>query len=383
MNQAGIENVVASSGTALTQGQLRLIKRYTDNLNIVYDGDEAGKKAATRGGELALEEDLKVKVLILPDKHDPDSFIRETGAAQFEKYFDEHAIDYILYKINYALELSSKDPIQKAELTTDIIASVAKMPDPLKRSVYVKEISRRLEIAEQIIITECNKSRRRFIDQKQKADRSSTVETKEDPINLPTYKYESEELGYTKEDYLKKFEKSLLKLIMEYGPLEIQEGLTVTKFILEELEDISFEDEKCKIIFDLIDNELKNGNLPDSKFYITNSNEKIADFAIDLLLSKYELSDNWYNMFEIYTPLPGDVFKNTVQSKVNMFKVTRIEQMIVELGNKIKETEYGDGKDMNPELKKLLNVGKKLQEKRNEILQKEGIDIYRSPIIHK
>jgi len=151
LHQAGIENVVASSGTSLTVGQIRLIKRYTPNIKIIYDGDPAGVKAALRGIDLILEQDMNVKVVLLPDSQDPDSYLQEVGSGDFKQFIDENAEDFILFKTNLLLKETKGDPVKRTTVIKDVVNSIAGIPDPLKRSVYVKECAHVLEMEEQVM----------------------------------------------------------------------------------------------------------------------------------------------------------------------------------------------------------------------------------------
>jgi DNA primase len=171
MFQAGIENVVASSGTSLTEGQLQLIKRNTANLTILYDGDAAGIKAALRGLDLALEQDLNVKICLLPDGHDPDSYVQAHGVDDTRAYISRSAKDFILFKTDLLLAETAGDPIKKAGLVRDIVQSVARIPDPIKRSVYLKQCANLLEVDEQTLLGEANKIITTAV--KKKADREA------------------------------------------------------------------------------------------------------------------------------------------------------------------------------------------------------------------
>jgi DNA primase len=158
LHQSGIENVVASSGTSLTVGQINLIKRYTPNIKILYDGDAAGIKAALRGLDLVLEQDMNVKVVLLPDGEDPDSYMQKVGRAEFKKYADEQAKDFILFKTDLLLKEVGNDPVKRAGLVKDIVGSIARIPDAIKRSLYTKECSKVMDLDEAILITEVNKA---------------------------------------------------------------------------------------------------------------------------------------------------------------------------------------------------------------------------------
>ena len=168
LHQAGIENVVASSGTSLTVGQINLIKRYTPNIKILYDGDAAGVKAALRGLDLVLEQDMNVKVVLLPDGEDPDSYLQKVGTAEFKKYAAENAKDFILFKTDLLLAEAGNDPVRKAGLVKDIVESIARIPDPIKRSFYIKECATVMDLDEKILTNEVAKGVRHLLVQRQK-----------------------------------------------------------------------------------------------------------------------------------------------------------------------------------------------------------------------
>jgi DNA primase len=158
LHQAGIENVVASSGTSLTEGQIALIKRFTPNIKILYDGDAAGVKAALRGLDMVLEQDMNVRVVLIPDGDDPDSYLQKVGATAFQQFIDEQSKDFILFKTNLLLAETKGDPVKKAGLVRDIVDSISRVPDPFKRSFYVKECARVMELEEEVLISEANKA---------------------------------------------------------------------------------------------------------------------------------------------------------------------------------------------------------------------------------
>ncbi len=171
MHQSGIENVVASSGTALTPGQIRLIHRFTDNITVLYDGDAAGIKASLRGIDLILQEGLNIKVVLLPDGEDPDSFSKSQSAESFIQYIKSHETDFIRFKTQLLLDDAGNDPIKRAEIISNIVQSISLIPDAIVRSVYVQECSRLLEIDEHILLSELNKMRKKRAEQQTPRDR--------------------------------------------------------------------------------------------------------------------------------------------------------------------------------------------------------------------
>src|SRR5690554_7273072 len=179
MHQAGIENVVASSGTALTHAQIRMIHRFTDNITVLYDGDTAGINAALRGIDLLLEEGLNVKVVLLPKGEDPDSFARKQNAESFNKFIEDNEVDFIRFKTQLLLDETKDDPIKRAGLISNIVESIALIPDGIKRSVYMKSSASLLEINEKLLIQEVNKIRNRSYNQRQRPMRPVTEQPKE------------------------------------------------------------------------------------------------------------------------------------------------------------------------------------------------------------
>lgn len=169
MHQVGIENVVASSGTSLTQGQIRLIHRFTNNITVLYDGDGAGIKASIRGIDMLLEEGMNIKVVLLPDGEDPDSFARKHNAADYKKYIDTHEVDFIRFKTGLLMEDVGNDPIKRAGLITDIVRSIAVIPENIVRSVYIRECSQLLQVEEKLLVQEVNKLMKRTKEEREAA----------------------------------------------------------------------------------------------------------------------------------------------------------------------------------------------------------------------
>ena len=184
MHQAGVENVVASSGTALTQGQIRLIHRFTSNITVLYDGDAAGIKAALRGIDLLLEDGMNVKVVLLPDGEDPDSFARKHNASQFAEFIRQNETDFIRFKTRLLLDDAGTDPIKRSALISDIIRTVAIIPDNIARSLYIRECSTMMEIDEMLLLNEVNKIR---LNKEERQANTPSSPIPATPINIPEY----------------------------------------------------------------------------------------------------------------------------------------------------------------------------------------------------
>ena len=160
MHEAGVENVVASSGTALTQEQIRLIKRFTPNITMLYDGDQAGVKASVRGTDMVLEEGMNVRIVMLPDGEDPDSYSKKVSVEEFKRYLKENETDFIRFKTRLLLDEAQNDPVRRANLVREVVRSIAVIPDQITRTVYIKECSIQLNMPEEVVLDEVMKLRK-------------------------------------------------------------------------------------------------------------------------------------------------------------------------------------------------------------------------------
>ena len=296
MHQSGVENVVASSGTSLTQGQIRLIHRFTPNVTVIYDGDAAGIKASIRGIDLLLEEGLNIKVLLLPDGDDPDSFARKHNASDFIEFVEQNSLDFIRFKTNLLLKDVGNDPVKRAGLITDIVRSIAIIPNPIIRSEYVKECSSLLHVEESILYHEINKLKqnereKNIIRERTQQDRASAI--KEDQTSSPTLiaasAFEQEERNLL-EALIRYGENVLYYSDAETGKNEIP--VHVGDFILEELErdNLEFSHPVHYGMMEQYKEHYKNENFTAERFFINHSNSEISLLAADLIAEKYTLS---------------------------------------------------------------------------------------------
>ena len=258
MHQAGIENVVASSGTSLTEGQIRLIHRFTDNITVLYDGDSAGIKASLRGIDLLLAEGLNVKVLLLPDGDDPDSFAKKHNASEFQGFIDANETDFIKFKTSILLEGLENDPIKKSEAIQDIVKSISVIPENITRAVYIKECSTRFEIDEKILAEEVKKTAKGI----KAKDRSGKSTTETETTSSPTVRTEPSDAATVKSKSLRMYETDIIRYIAKYGmcnelfEIENPDGgfsnVTLVEAVNVELtsESISFSVPAFKKIFD-------------------------------------------------------------------------------------------------------------------------------------
>ncbi len=296
MHQAGIENVVASSGTALTVEQIRLIKRFTPNITIIYDGDEAGIKASLRGIDLVLEEGMNVKVLLLPDGEDPDSFAKKMGASGYLNYIRENETDFIQFKTRLLLKSTENDPVAKAHLISDVIRSVAVIPDSITRSVYIRECSKLLNVNEEVLYTEVRKQKRKQTDDN---TRSQLRESDRKAAQQTTQPVTKEESGFIEEELV------FLRFLLKHcnAPLFEEENeennetevWSVGEYMIYELEkdDLISENLLFQKIFNEVKANLDTANFDPWKYFVNHSDGEISKMAINLLSEKFIESNIW------------------------------------------------------------------------------------------
>lgn len=322
MHQAGIENVVASSGTALTPGQIRMIHRFTNNITVLYDGDAAGIKAALRGIDLLLEEGMNIKVVLLPDGEDPDSFARKNNAAGFTAFIEKNETDFIRFKTELLLGEANADPMKRSGLISDIISSIAIIPDDIARTVYIRECSSRMEIEEGLVLSEVNKLRL----QKQKlappvkstisstytngADVKPTPSTDIPPISeeeLGPLANDSQSGEASKQIFVQRspyevFEVALLRYIVRYGEYILYDYLDeetnervvmrVAEYIRFDMErdDLTFMTPLFKQMLEEAAERCKQANFIAHKYFLAHPDVNISRLAANLIDDKYQLS---------------------------------------------------------------------------------------------
>ena len=317
MHQAGIENVVSSSGTALTSGQIRLIRRFTQNMTVLYDGDDAGITAALRGIDLLLEEGMNVKVVLLPKGEDPDSFARKQNAESFNKFIADNAVDFIRFKTQLLLNETKDDPIKRAGLISNIVQSIALIPDGIKRSVYVKDSANLLEINEKLLIQEVNKIRKRSYNQRQQRSsqqRASLNSKKEQQAISESTDKEIKTPIPARRARIDNLEQEIIRYIVRYGmnfifqryekqkrgngkqteeiDVLVEEGSTVIEFVYSDLErdNIKITNPLYSQIFEEAYRESENPDFQPAKYFMSHSDSSISKCATDMLNDKYQLS---------------------------------------------------------------------------------------------
>ena len=374
MHQIGIENVVASSGTSLTMEQIRLVKRYTKNITMLYDGDAAGIHAALRGTDMILSEGMNVRVVVLPPEHDPDTFGKEFSTEYVTNYLKENAKDFIRFKTELLLKDAENDPIKRGQVIRDIVETISVIPDNIFRITYVKECSRLLDMPEQALTNELNK----ILRAKLKKTLGVEGEALPEPDTTTTKQEEPAEdqlpAGYYQE-------RELVKLLLMYGQETIYdereeengekifEQVTVAQFIIDDLkmDGILFVDPVNRKVFDIYDQALDEGRIPDDQFFVSHEDEGVSQLAADLLSTPYKL-DQW-EKYGIFVKREEDVLKATVMSSIYRYK-----DLIIESRRKAVEDELKSAEDLGDQLI-LLKRKKDLDEIRRHINKKLGIVI--------
>lgn len=332
LHQAGIENVVSSSGTSLTTEQIRLISRYTKNVTILYDGDEAGIKASFRGIDMILEQGLNVKIVLFPEGEDPDSFARKHRTAEVQEFITGQAANFIIFKTNLLLKEASGDPMKKSALIKQIVGSIALIPDPISRSVYIKECAALMDIAEQTLMNVLNQIRRTAFDKKTKEKRSPEEEPVLKPFVIPLEREQETEFNT-----LENSEKAIIHLLMQFGDKKITfenrlddykvqtMEVDVALLIIKELEgdEIVLENELYRKAINIATHEVDSGHSPEGKFYLHHADKTISELATNLLAQKYELA-NWEKV-KVKVETEEDRLKFKVSQAILFLKLRILE----------------------------------------------------------
>ena len=331
MHQNGVENVVASSGTALTEGQVRLIKRYTNKVTILYDGDKAGIKASLRGLDLFLKEGMFVKLALLPEGKDPDNFAQENSTEEIEDFLENKSQDFLQFKANVLQEESKNYPAQKAEAIKDIIQSISLIPDTVTRSLYIKECAQIMGLQEEVLIPTLNQELRK---QAQKTLRVTEQEAKtlqNAPHQAPSQKVQEP----TNVFYF--LERELIRLLFNYGTLVFsikEHSISVSDFILNtiEAEEISFQDPFLNTLL----NELKSREPENYQALLHNEDQDICQFLTNLSYDKHELSPGWKTN-KIHTKSESDFLEKVCSKTLYYYMLERILKEIDFIEQSLKE----------------------------------------------
>ncbi|TDS15689.1 DNA primase [Sphingobacterium paludis] len=374
MHQAGVENVVSSSGTSLTTGQIRLIARFTKNVVILYDGDAAGIKASLRGTDMLLEEGLNVKVLLFPDGNDPDSYVQKYGSTAFKEYIDKHQEDFIFYKTSILLKDTGGDPIKRAEVIREVVQSIALIPDEIKVSVFIQQCSRLLDIEERVLLTELNKMRLQKAKAQEKKEQAAPRPSFGDgpPLDMPPADFflteaERTEIGLPPSESPQVItaeilqEREIVRILLNYGAeMATWEGdgdVPVAPLLLSALDDVTFEDKPSAFIVDVFKKKAEDFEIPEAKFFFSHEDKEVQDLAITCVSTPYELSPNWNDdKRKIYVSLEREHLKELTIQAVYRIKKRKVEREMIKVRDELK----AGGADADMEI--LISKYQKLKE---------------------
>lgn len=336
MHQSGVENVVASSGTALTPGQIKLIHRFTNNITVLYDGDVAGIKASLRGIDMLLEEGMNIKVCLLPDGEDPDSFARKHNATEFQKFIQDNETDFIRFKTNLLLEDAGKDPIKRAELIGNLVQSISIIPEAIVRDVYIKECSQLLRVEDKLLVSEVAKRRetqaekqaeqRNRETRKNNAARNAAQAPLPDgmqppyPEDMPPYPMDGEipdggaplppetaeyvsyipQEGKEGQEFYK-YERLILQMVVRYGEKVLcnvpdEEGkeipITVTEYVVNDLkeDELAFHNPLHRQMLTEAAEHIHNEGFTAERYFLAHPDPIISKLSTELIADRYQLS---------------------------------------------------------------------------------------------
>lgn len=341
LHQAGIENVVASGGTSLTPDQLRLIKKYTSNLTILYDGDAAGIKAALRGLDLALEEGLNVQLVLLPDQEDPDSYINKNGAETFIKFIRENKKDFILFQLEYALQDAGNDTNKKAQVVNQIAESISKInkaEEFTKQQDYIRKTAELLKIDEGGLHNLVNKHTREKLSKEEKKSFPPEKIFQEPGSEIPGISADdTDALSLLKNEIY--HERSVVRCLLEFGLKEWHDEKTVAEYILYEcIDDELLEDPMLKKIISFYKIWYEEKLEPTAKTFLYNEDIQMSNAVVALLDFPYEISDGWKEKYEMPVPTREDNYKHDIISTLRYLELKRIKKLITINAEELEKT---------------------------------------------
>lgn len=377
LHQSGIENVVASSGTSLTTEQIRLIKRFTSNITIIYDGDQAGVKASLRGIDMVLEEGINVKVVPLPEGEDPDSFARSMNATALLEYIEQNETDFIRFKTQMLLKETANDPVARAQLITNIIKSISVIPDNITRSVYIKECSNMLDVEENILYTEVRKIKYKLNDDqlaKEQRDARKAINNQTLPAEKPATAINPCAIE----------EKALLRILLRYfnnDLFKIEEEETdeeqmvkVGEYILAELEADNLRSVDTviqKILVEFKAHQFEEFFNPE-RYFVQHEDGEISSLVSGLLVDKHIESIIWRKK-GAYIENEDEILYLIVPKLIEEYKLRHVKLMMIEMMKKIGELTSADDMDKIIELQTTITNLKKVEKELSNKLGRRAI----------
>lgn len=334
MYQAGVEHVVASSGTSLTEDQLRQIKRFTDNVILLFDGDAAGQKAALRGINIALEQGLNPRVVSLPAEHDPDTFAKAYDAEEISEYIKNNAKDFVQFRASFIKEEEKNDPFFQSKIAKEMLESVLLLPDTLKRAFYIKEIEKILGLSEKVLYEE---TKRLQVDKFKQ-------ENKPHEVNISTPPVETQkQIEITTNNGVLAQEKQIIKTLLLYGDKPYDEEKNICRYMVQELEGIEWEIKDCERIYNMfveaicVEDEL----FSLAKVLNMESTED-QNLISNLIINKYDISDNWKRSLGREVVTPEQNYLGEIKSAILNFKLRKIQRLLAQNEKDIKAAKTDD-----------------------------------------
>ncbi|MFV0311648.1 MAG: DNA primase [Dysgonomonas sp.] len=379
MHQAGIENVVASSGTALTNGQIRLIHRFTDNVTVIYDGDAAGIKAALRGIDLLLEDGMNIKVILLPDGEDPDSFAKKQNAESLTNYIKANEVDFIRFKTKLLLEEAGNDPIKRAALISDIVNSISIIPDNIIRTVYIKDCSILLDVDERILVQEVTKKRLAYLEKTAPQKMEEEMRAVNNDLSQPIIHNKT----VVKKTPIDKFELAILYYVVRFGMEIILEGgetnpvtgdmpTTVIDWVKFDLQRDGFwftNPLYTLMLEEAIERSVDETFIP-ARYFLAHTDAQVSKIAAELVSDRYQLSKLHIKQFgenakKEDTPLAeekhlGKDVPRIVTELKNAYITKKIKEIKDEMAVKQKEGNWDTAIELMQQIKELEEVKKAL-----------------------
>ncbi|MFZ9044973.1 MAG: DNA primase [Cyclobacteriaceae bacterium] len=339
LHQLGVKNVVSSSGTALTSDQSKLIKRYSKNVTVLFDGDAAGIRASFRGINILLEEGLNVMAVPLPEGEDPDSYAKVLGTSAFKNYLEMKSVDFIKFKTQLLLSETENDPIKKAGVVHEIIDSIVKVQDGIQRALYIKTCSSLLDISEAVLITELNKQLRK--EQKSQPRNISAIRQDFPSDEVEIIPVEDEQIASLDLQKIIAFqEQESIRVLLNYGEMMMnneEAEISVTNFFLRELEGIQFSHPVFQKILHIIQERAARGESTDIAYLLSLNEKEISEVVVDLSTPKYEISPEWKSKYEIQVPKEEENLHVVSFSNVLRLKFRMIQFQIREEHKKLME----------------------------------------------
>jgi DNA primase len=375
LHQAGIENVVASGGTSLTPDQLRLIKKYTNNLTIIYDGDSAGIKAALRGLDLALEEGLNVQLVLIPDKEDPDSYVKKVGSGVFKNFIAENKKDIVLFQLEVSLKDAGNDSVKKSAVVNRIAETISRLnktEDFTKQQDYIRKSSDLLKIDEEGLNALVNKFiRDRVTKQENKA--AATESKFVDETTGAEVIEDNDTIALLNKDEL--FERNITRALLEFGAFTWNDEQTVAEYIFTEFDNNGLQElidnKQMLLIIQTYQTWLQNGIAPTPKSFLYHENMELSTVVVGLMDTRYELSHNWKKRYDGPIFTREQLYKEEIVSTLTYLKIRKIKRLIVE-----NEIDLEKAKLPSDQLN-LMQTHLHLKQMEKELTQHSGTVIYK------